>query len=89
MEVIIFQDLKQKEYLYFILIAPNQHQMSQKTYPRSKLVIQVNNVARIESLWSWIISHANVKSLLKLILGIKSLYVNRLSNLLRHLLRQI
>ena len=45
----------------------------QKTYKRSKLLIQVNNVARIESLWSWIISPCQMQNpYSKLILGIKS-----------------
>ena len=56
--------------------------MSQKTYQRSKLLIQVNNVARFENLLSWIISLANANSILKLILGIKSLSVNRFSKFL-------
>ena len=40
--------------------------MSQSTYQRSKLLIQVNDVARTESLCSWIISLANAKSLIKI-----------------------
>ena len=61
--------------------------MSQNTYQRSKLLIQINDVARTESLWSWIISLANAKS--KLILGIKSLFVNPFSKCFLHMLQQI
>ena len=50
----------------YLSIARIQHQMSQKTYQRSKLFIKVNNIARIESLSSWIISLANAKSLFKI-----------------------
>ena len=49
--------------------------MSQKTYQRSKLLIQVNILAIIESLLSWIISLANAESLFKIIFAIKSLFV--------------
>ena len=49
--------------------------MSQKTYQRSKFLIQVNNDARMESLWSWIISLANAKSLFKIIVGLKLFYL--------------
>ena len=44
--------------------------MSQKTYERSKILIQVNKVARIEMLLSWIISLANAKSLFKINFGL-------------------
>ena len=54
-----------------MLIARNQHQISQNTYQRSKLLIQVNDVAGTYSLWSWIISLANAKSLFKTNFGHK------------------
>ena len=45
--------------------------MSQKTYQQLKLFIQVKNVARTESLWSWIISLASANSLFKINFGHK------------------
>ena len=45
--------------------------MSQKTYQRPKLFIQVKNVARTEIWWSWIIPLANAKSLFKIYFGHK------------------
>ena len=65
--------------------ARNQHQRSQNTYMRSKLHIQVKNVAKIKSLSPLLIQNSYLKS----IFGIKSLFVNRFSKFLRDILRKI
>ena len=59
--------------------------MSQKTYQRSKLLIQVNDVAKIESLWSWIVSLTKAKSLFIIIFWHK-IFVFWFSKLLLHII---
>ena len=61
---------KNKSY-NFILIARNQHRMSQKTYQRSKLLIQVNNITKTEN---WLSSLPMRIPYSKLILGLKLLF---------------